>query len=389
MRALIGGILLFFLRPANAAFARWRFSSLDRKTQILVAKLLIDRRRSPYLREKRNRYLVPIFGMPIGTYGEPKLLDMLFGSCVAQCNSTIAAGTAAQTTFNLRGSAGSGNADVTPVANDVWLFVTPGGTAATQNQYTNADVFLATAGTATSITFASRTVVAARAVGDFGFKLMTTTTFTQPIFLNTVYVGLSTAGAQTTVAAGSDLATLPTGTITVVSTGVANGGAALTGGGSFPSGGGLALIDSSNGLQSVTFTGVTATTLTGCSGGTGIIDTSSIVLLAPTSAVILAAEPTATGSYARVAQVNNPTNFPASSGSAPATKNNGGTISFPASTAAFSSGATAIQLYFIADISTLAGGNLLAYGYLTNPQTVNASGITVSFAASALVQTLL
>lgn len=388
MKWLLGSFLLWLIRPVAVASARWHLQALDRKTQIATLKLLVSRRRTPYISSRRNQTLGLIFGMPLGTYSEPKVLDMLLGACVAQCNSTIAAGTAAQTTFNLRGSSGSGNADVTPAANDVWLFVTPG-SGATQNQYSNADVFLATAGTATSITFASRTVVAARAVGDFGFRLMTTTTFTQPILLNTVYVGLATAGAQTTVAAASDLANLPQATITVVSTGAGNGGAALANGGNFPSGGGTALIDSSHGLQTVTFTGVTATTLTGCAGGTGVIDTTSDVILAPTQAVILAAEPSATGGYARVAVVNNPTNFPASTGSAPATKNNGGTIAFPASTAAWSTGATVLNIWFIADVSTLAGGNIIAYGYLTTAQAVNASGITPSFAASALTNTLL
>jgi hypothetical protein len=381
MQALIGGILLWLIRPVGVSLARWHLSTLDRKTQILTAKLILARRRDPRL--------AMVFGMPMGTYTEPKVLDMLLGVCVAQCNSTIAAGTTAQTTFNLRGSAGSGNADITPANLDVWMFVTPGGTAATQNQYTNADVFLATAGTATSITFASRTVVAARAVGDFGFRLMTTTAFTNPIFLNTVYVGLSTVGAQTTIAAGSDLATLPTGTINVVSTGVGNGGAALANGGSFPSGGGNLLIDSSNGLQTVAYTGVTATTFTGCTLGTGILDTSGVVSLAPTQATILSSEPTSTGSYARVAMVNNPTNFSASTGNTPATKVNAAAVTFPASTAAWSTGATVVNLWFIADISTLAGGNVIAYGYLTTAQAVNASGITPSFAASALTNTLL
>lgn len=381
MKAFLGWFMLWLLRPVGIAVARWHLSTLDRKTRAITLKLLLNRR--------RTAHSAFIFGMPLGTYIEPKMLDMLFGSCIAQCNSTIAAGTASTTTFNLRGSVGSGNADITPTAGEIWLFVTPGGTAATQNQYTNAELYLVTSGTATSITFASRTTVTARAVGDFGFRLMTATAFLGAVLANTLYVGMSTAGAQTTIAAGSDLATLPTGTINVVSTGVANGGGALTGGGSFPSGGGTLLIDSSLGLQTVTYTGVTATTFTGCLLGAGILDTSGNVYLAPTSAAILAAEPTAAGAYARVATINNPANFSASSGSAPATKLNAAAVTFPASAAAWSSGATPLQLYFIADISTLAGGNILAYGYMTNPQTVNASGITPSFAASAISQTLL
>lgn len=309
--------------------------------------------------------------MPLGTYTEPKLLDQIFGAAECQCNSTISANTATQTTFNLRGTVGSGNADVTPSANEYWLFYTPG-SGATQNQMSNVDVFLATSGTATSITFASRTVVAARAVGDFGFRIGTTTTFLRYLLENTLYVGLSTSGAQTTIAAGSDLATLPTGTINVVSS---------TG---FPNGVGTALIDSSNGLQVVAFTGATGNQLTGCTGGTGTIDTGSVALYAPTGAVILAAEPTSTGSYARVAVLNNPTQWPAAGAGYGASKSNGATISFPASTAAWSSGATTLQIFFLADATTLAGGSILAWGYLTTAQTVNASGITLSFAGSAL-----
>jgi hypothetical protein len=325
--------------------------------------------------------------MPLGTYAEPKFLDMLLGSCVAQCNSTIAAGTAATTTFNLRGSSGAGNADLTPAAGEIWLFVTPG-SGATQNQYTNAELYLVTSGTTTSITFASRTTVTARAVGDFGFRLMTATAFLGAILENTVYVGLSSVGATTSIAAGSDLATLPTGTLTVVSTGVANGGAALTNGGSFTTSGTL-LVDSSNGLQTVAYTGVTATTFTGCTLGTGTLDTTSTVIQAPTQAQILAGEPTSAGSYARVATVNNPANFGAATGSVPASKANAAQIAFAASTAAWSSGATVLNLYFIADIVTLAGGNVLAYGYLNPAQAVNASGITPSFAIGQLTNTLL
>lgn len=315
--------------------------------------------------------------MPLGTYSEPKLLDQLFGAVEAQCNQAISAGTAAQTSITLRGSIGSGNADVTPSSGEIWLFVTPG-TGATQNQYTNWDVFQATGGTATSITFASRTVVAARAVGDYAFRLATTTSFLRFLIENTVYVGLSTAGAQTTVAAGSDLATLPTGTINVAST---------TG---FPNSAAVALIDSSNGLQVVNYTGTSGgTQLTGCTGGTGILDTGSVVLYAPTSAVILAAEPTSTGSYARVSYLNNPANWPAAAAGPGSSKSNANAVTFATSTAAWSSGASALDMFFIADVSTLAGGNILGWGYLTVAQTVNASGVTLNFPSTTLAVSLL
>jgi hypothetical protein len=307
--------------------------------------------------------------MPLGTYTEPKLLDQLLGAAECQCNSAISAGTAAQTTFNLRGTVGSGNADVTPSSGEFWLFYTPG---SSPNLMTNVDIFQATGGTATTITFASRTVVAARAVGDFGFRIGTTAAFLRFLLLNTVYVGLSTAGAQTTVAAGSDLATLPTGTINLVSS---------TG---FPNGVGTALIDSSNGLQVVSFTGATGNQLTGCTGGTGTIDTGSVVQYAPTAAAILAAEPTSTGSYARVAVVNNPTQWPAAGAGYGSSKTNGATISFPASTAAWSSGATPLPIFFIADVSTLAGGNIIAWGYCNTAQTVNNASITPNFPSGQL-----
>lgn len=315
--------------------------------------------------------------MPIGTYAETRLLDMMLGAAECQCNSTISAGTTAQTTFNLRGTVGSGNADVTPSANEYWLFYTPG-SGATQNQMSNVDIFLATSGTATSITFASRTVVAARAVGDFGFRIGTTTTFLRYLLENTVYVGLSTAGAQATIAAGSDTNTLPQGTVNITQTS-----------GTFPASGNVIIVTEA-GEQNVAYTGITGsnptvTALTGCTGGTGKIDTGDTVYLVPTAATIVANEPTSTGSYARVAVLNNPTQWPAASGTYPASKSNGATISFPASTAAWSSGATAVLIFFLADASTLAGGNLLGWGYLTQSTlTVNASGVTLSFAGSAL-----
>lgn len=308
--------------------------------------------------------------MPIGTYAEPKLLDQMLGAAECQCNSTIAAGATAQTTFNLRGTSGSGNADVTPSNNEFWLFYTPG-SGATQNQMSNVDIFLATGGTATTITFASRTVVAARAPGDFGFRIGTTTTFLRFLLENTVYVGLSTAGAQTTVAAASDLAALPQGTITVAST---------TG---FAASGNIIIV-SEKGEQNIAYTGTTATTFTGCTGGTGTIDTGDSVYAIPTQATILSNEPTSTGGYARAAVLNNPANWPASTGTYPASKSSGATVSFPASTAAWSSGATVLAIFFIADASTLAGGNIIGWGYLTTPQTVNASGITLSFASGQI-----
>ncbi|MGH7722233.1 MAG: phage tail fiber protein, partial [Candidatus Dormibacteria bacterium] len=59
-------------------------------------------------------------------------------------------------------------------------------------------------------------------------------------------------------------------------------------------------------------------------------------------ATLAGGEPTiGTGSYARIAVTNNTTNFPAASGSNPSTSKLHVAFSFPASSAAWSTGATA------------------------------------------------
>jgi hypothetical protein len=84
------------------------------------------------------------------------------------------------------------------------------------------------------------------------------------------------------------------------------------------------------------------------------------------------------GSYARVAVVNDSTNFPAAeSGS----KANGMPITFPAATASWGT----IVGFFIADAAS--EGNVLAYGALSASQAV-ASGETINFAVGALTITL-
>lgn len=328
--------------------------------------------------------------MPLGTYTQPRVLDQIFGNLIGCVRTAIAASATAQTAINTGSVATggvSGNMDTTPGNNSYVLIATPG-SGATQNQYSKASLFLVSSSTATVMTIASQSFGPGISVGDFIFLIGTTTTFAPALFENTLYAGLSTVAATTSVAAASDLATLPTGTITVVSTGAANGGSALTNGGSFTTTGNI-LVDSSLGLQTVAYTGVTATTFTGCTGGTGTIDTTSTVFQAPTQAQILAGEPTSTGSYARVAVPNTAANFSASTGSNPATKVNASAITFVTSTAAYSTGATVLNLLFLADASTLAGGNVIAWAPLTTAQAVNASGITPSLASSALSVTLL
>jgi hypothetical protein len=90
-----------------------------------------------------------------------------------------------------------------------------------------------------------------------------------------------------------------------------------------------------------------------------------------------AGEPSGNG-YARVAVVNNATNFPAASGGA---KTNGTPIEFPEATGAWGT----VTHFFIADNST--GGNVLGYGALNVPKSPTAGDI-VYFKANDLDITL-
>ena len=92
-----------------------------------------------------------------------------------------------------------------------------------------------------------------------------------------------------------------------------------------------------------------------------------------TQAAILAAEPTSTGSYARIVLANSTlATWTAATAASPSVMYNGATAwSFAASTAAWSTGATNLVTAFIADASTLAGGNILVAGALGTGQAVN------------------
>ena len=105
-------------------------------------------------------------------------------------------------------------------------------------------------------------------------------------------------------------------------------------------------------------------------------------------ATILAGEPTSTGSYARIVVLNNRANFPSATAASPSVMTLGGPFSFAASGAAWSTGATNLVTMFIADASTLAGGNIIAAGTLGTPQAVNSAGITLSFGAGAITISL-
>jgi hypothetical protein len=107
-------------------------------------------------------------------------------------------------------------------------------------------------------------------------------------------------------------------------------------------------------------------------------------------ATIIAAEPTSAGSYARIVVTNNSTNFPASTTStATGTKKLHIAFSFVTSTAAWSTGATALASFFWSSVSTLATGPVVWMGALT-PATdvVNGTGVTFTFAIDALQMTL-
>lgn len=105
-------------------------------------------------------------------------------------------------------------------------------------------------------------------------------------------------------------------------------------------------------------------------------------------ATLAAGEPTAgTGSYARITVTDNTTNFPTATGTNPTTSKLHVSFSFAASTAAWSTGASALQSWAIYD--ALTSGNMLWNGPLV-PSTdiVNGTGVTLSFAIDALTTAL-
>ena len=88
------------------------------------------------------------------------------------------------------------------------------------------------------------------------------------------------------------------------------------------------------------------------------------------------------GSYARVAFTNNTTNWPAATGTNPASKANGVAVTFPAPTANWG----VVVGFAIYDALTV--GNELAWGALTVNKTINNGDAAPSFAIAALTITL-
>ncbi len=88
------------------------------------------------------------------------------------------------------------------------------------------------------------------------------------------------------------------------------------------------------------------------------------------------------GSYARVAVTNNATNWPAATGTQPASKSNGTAITFPAPTANWGT----VVGFAIYDAA--ASGNEIGWGSLTSNQTINSGDGAPVFGVGALVCTL-
>ncbi len=105
-------------------------------------------------------------------------------------------------------------------------------------------------------------------------------------------------------------------------------------------------------------------------------------------ATVAAGEPTiGTGSYARIVVTNNTTNFPTATGTNPTLSKLHVSFSFAASSAAWTSGASALESWMAFDAAT--AGNMLWNGPLV-PATdvVNGAGVTLSFAIDALTASL-
>ena len=105
-------------------------------------------------------------------------------------------------------------------------------------------------------------------------------------------------------------------------------------------------------------------------------------------ASILSGEPTSSGSYARIVVVNNQTNFPLPTAASPSVLTVAAPQNFAASTSSgWSTGASNLNSLFIADASTLAGGNVIAVGALGTPQAVASAGVTLSITSLTIAMT--
>ena len=98
-------------------------------------------------------------------------------------------------------------------------------------------------------------------------------------------------------------------------------------------------------------------------------------------------EPTSTGGYARLAiGATGTTKFAAAT--AQVITNSNGALTVATSSAAWSTGATALTYWFISTSGTIGAGTMLFYGALGSSITVNAANLAPSFATSQLSLTL-
>ena len=102
------------------------------------------------------------------------------------------------------------------------------------------------------------------------------------------------------------------------------------------------------------------------------------------------AEPTSTGGYARASIAAAALTAAATNAALPVAVSNTGTLSFPQSSAAWSTGATALTYFGVWDHATnTAEGNFIGRGLLGGGgQAVNGANITLSFAAGQLTMSI-
>ena len=121
-------------------------------------------------------------------------------------------------------------------------------------------------------------------------------------------------------------------------------------------------------------------------GGASISNTALYIGLStasPGSAGSMTNEPTSTGGYARVSVGATGTTIFGSATTGVLTNSNAA-ITFPSSTAAWSTGATPLTYWFIADSQTIGAGTVKSYGQLTAANTVNSATLSPSFLVSQL-----
>lgn len=284
---------------------------------------------------KRMRQVAEELGseMAFVQYSEQAILAGLFGNLAGAVKTTITAAATTQTSIatmnaytyiNAGRSAGNVANMDTTPTGTAFVWTGTPGSTPNYNTYTAPHAFLLTASAATAETIASQSIGLAVTVGDFMF-----------------IQGSSSAGGGTT--------------------------------GNQPM---WALNAMYIGLSTATYTS--------------------------SQASILSGEPTSTGGYQRIGYTGSQTNGAASlygipntaavwgtpTAASPSVVTSAQSLSFAASSAAWSTGSSNLVSAFIADALTLAGANIIAVGALGTAQAVNAASITLSFAASAITVSL-